>query len=60
MDRDKEQREIRAFEALIVSVLRNDVDPIQHPEALPRLTEQEKAALDALDDDLVHRLWSDL
>jgi len=59
MDQDRKQREERAFEALITKVMWKEIDPVKYPEFLPRLTEQEKAALDALGDDLVHRLWSD-
>lgn len=50
-------RENRAFDALIVSVLRmsgaeDDIDP----SLLPELTEEEKAAVDSLGDDFVEKL----
>lgn len=41
-----EERELRAFEALIVKALRGEDLP--DPETLPPLTEEDRAALDAL------------
>ncbi len=53
------EREARAFEALIVSLLRRDCDPDSvKPESLPRLTSKEKAAIDALGPDLIEKLWN--
>lgn len=55
----RKEREERAFEALIVSLLRKDCDPDKvKPEDLPKLTKKEKAALEALGPDLVDRLWN--
>ena len=52
------KREMRAFEALIVSLLRDGVAAEKHdPSNLPQLTEDERAALDALGPDIVERLW---
>lgn len=57
---EKEERETRAFEALVVSLLRKDCDPEKvQPEDLPKLTEKEQAALDALGPDLIERLWKE-
>lgn len=54
------KREERAFEALIVSLLRKECDPDKVKlEDLPALTAKEKTALKALGPDLVERLWNE-
>jgi hypothetical protein len=52
------EREERAFEALIVSQLRQEChsDKVK-PEDLPPLTEKEKEAIAALGPNLIERLW---
>lgn len=53
----KNEREDRALDALIVSQLRrNDETDVEH---LPRLTEDEKAALDSLGPAFVDRLFAE-
>jgi len=52
----KDDREDRALDALIVSQLRrNDETDVEH---LPRLTKDEKAALDKLGPDFIDRLFA--
>jgi hypothetical protein len=58
--RSSQEREERAFEALIVSQLRKECDPDKvQPEDLPALTAKEQAALSELGPDLVERLWNE-
>jgi hypothetical protein len=55
----EKEREGRAFEALVVSLLRRDCDPDKvKPESLPKLTAKEKAAIEALGPDLIEELWN--
>jgi hypothetical protein len=52
-------REHRAFEALIVSQLRRDCHPDKGiPDDPPNLNEAETEALNAIDSNLVDRLWN--
>jgi hypothetical protein len=55
---DRNEREERAFDALIVSHLLRDRD-LTHPDDLPDLTESERAAMNAVPEDLVERLWDE-
>ena len=51
-----DKREERAIEALIVLNLRQEIDPIEIPELLPQLNEEEKAVMNRLGPDLIDRL----
>lgn len=54
----RKEREERAFDALLVSILRraDKDDDIVEQEKLPELTEEEKAAMKALDTDFIDRI----
>jgi hypothetical protein len=56
-DQSKREREERALDALIVSQLRRDRDP-DNIQDLPELTDEERAAMNALGASLANRLWS--
>ena len=51
-----DERETRAFEAIIVSQLLREGDPTNLDD-LPELTKEQKEKIDALPEDLVDRLW---
>lgn len=52
----KREREERALDALLVSVLRRGDDDIIEPDKLPELTEAEKAAMNSLGPDFIDRI----
>jgi hypothetical protein len=56
----RREREERALDALLVSILRrvDKDDDIVEPDKLPQLTDEEKAALNALGNDFVDRILS--
>jgi hypothetical protein len=53
---ERNEREERAFDALIVSHLLRDRD-LTNLDDLPELTESERAAMNAVPEDLVENLW---
>lgn len=53
----RDERENRAFDALIVSNLLRDRDP-EHLDDLPELPDAIKAKMVSLPDDLVSKLWA--
>lgn len=55
----QDEREIRAFEAIIVSQLHRERDPM-YLNDLPELTEGQKAALKARPNDFVEKLWAEV
>jgi hypothetical protein len=54
----RREREERALDALLVSILRrvDKDDDIVEPDKLPQLTDEEKAAMNALGTDLIDRI----
>jgi hypothetical protein len=54
---NKQEREDRALEALIVSQLRPECN-LSDPDDLPELTAEERKAMDALPADFAKRLWN--
>jgi predicted ABC-class ATPase len=54
----KREREERALDALLVSILRrvDKDDDIVEPDMLPQLTDEEKAAMNALGTDFIDRI----
>jgi hypothetical protein len=55
----QDEREIRAFEAIIVSQLHRERDPMNLND-LPELTEGQKAALKGRPNDFVEKLWAEV
>jgi len=53
----KQEREECAIDALIVSALRQQDSADIDPKGLPELTKEEQAAVNALSDEFVARLW---
>ena len=53
------EREVRALEAIIVSQLLRERDPLNLDD-LPELTDSQKAALNALPQNLVEQLWDEV
>ena len=53
----RDERERRAFDALIVSNLLRDRDP-EDPDDLPELPDAMRAKMDSLPDNLVSKLWA--
>ena len=53
------EREIRAFEAIIASQLLRERDPTNLND-LPELTDSQRAAMNALPADLVEKLWDEV
>jgi hypothetical protein len=54
----RREREERALDALLVSILRrvDKDDDITEPDKLPQLTDEEKAAMNALEADFIDRI----
>jgi hypothetical protein len=55
----KREREERALDAILVSVLRMPDPDFVHPELLPELTAEEKAAMDDLGPDFIDRCFAE-